>query len=233
MSSSVHVALREEEISTGMPMVSNTAWVGTVTDRVAATATAPAGIRVAWQGEEATVVPLSACHLVNGQIVVQFAVGSITSEAMRQTGVQTRILDGDETLTLPIITEMLHTEAVWRESGNVRIHVRGEEFPYTTTEETTHEELQVEQVAVGRVLADGETAEPRQEGDVYIVPVIREEVVMTKRRILDHELRVTKRAVATMQTVETTLRRTCATVDAGALAARTHVDAALLRQREE
>lgn len=232
MDASVSPFVREGDIVTGMPVISNTSWTGTVSDIVAETAGAPAGVRIAWQGDGETVVPLSACRVSEGMLVVQFATTPTTDAANMQQGERTSGLASDESLTLPLITETLHTDVVWRDAGTVRIHLRAEEFPQTATEETSYEELDVQQVAVGRVLAEDERVEPRQEGEVYILPVIREELVVTKRRILDHELRLTKRQVTTTQTVETTLRRTRATVEAGALAKRIHVDEAISQDAE-
>ncbi len=169
------------------------------------------------------------------EVVVPYGVTAVTSRRVVRSVAEgetiaterTLVLTGDETLTVPLVAEMLAAEAVWRDAGIVRLRLHGEEFSQTVSAETIREELYTEQVAIGRVLADGEVVEPRQEGDVYVLPVIREEAVVVKRRILDHELRVTKRAVTETQTVEATLRRTHATVDAGNLSARTHVEGAM------
>jgi len=109
------------------------------------------------------------------------------------------------------------------------IRLRGEDVPQTFTEQTEREELMVEQVNIGRILADGEIVEPRQEGDRHIIPIVIEEAVVVKRRVLVHELVVTKRTVSATQTVKTTVRRMYPEIESGALADRTHIAADIVR----
>ncbi len=142
--------------------------------------------------------------------------------ASATTGREAIEMREEERVVVPIIEEQLEAHPEWRESGNVRLNVRTEEVPQSVTQDVQREEVLVERVAVGRALADGEDVSPRQEGDVYIVPVIVEEVVVTTRRVLAEEVRLTKRMVTVPQTVETTLRRQQVEVEGGALADRIH-----------
>jgi hypothetical protein len=48
----------------------------------------------------------------------------------------------------------------------------------------------IEELAIGRLLADGEVPSQRQEGDVTIIPVIEERLVMIKQRVLVKEVRI-------------------------------------------
>jgi len=228
MRNQVQATAQATEITPGMPVVSNTSWAGTVVIYIAATSGQPAAIRVRWQDGEETTVPLNACEVRDGEVIVQFAASTPTTA---DRGTMT-VEDG-ETLTVPIITEVMHTETVWREAGVVTVRVQTEETPQTLTAQAVHEEAFVEQVEIGRVLADGEVVEPRQEGDVSIIPMVREEAVLVIRRVLVHELRVSKRPVATTETVQTTLRQTRVSVDAGTLASRTHIDAAVTKGERE
>jgi len=59
---------------------------------------------------------------------------------------------------------------------------------------------------MNRVLEEGETAEPRQEGDLWIIPVIEEELVVLKRQVVKEEIRVTKRRVTREETVREEVR---------------------------
>lgn len=129
---------------------------------------------------------------------------------------------GDERVVVPIIEEQLEAHPEWRESGNVRLGVRTEEVQQSVTQDVQREEVLVERVAVGRALAEGEEVSPRQEGDMYIMPVIVEEVVVSTRRVLAEEVRVTKRMVTVPQTVEATLRRQQVEVEGGTLSDRIH-----------
>jgi len=203
----------------GMPVRSNTAWTGRVTNVIAATAHDEGALRVAWDGDGETMVPLSACTITNERVMVQFAADAETGSAARP---EAMVMDR-ESVTVPIIEEEVTAEAVWRKSGSVMIRLRSEELPRTFTEQTEREELVVEQVEIGRVLAEGEVLEPRQEGDRHIIPIVVEEAVIVKRRVLAHELHITKRTVAATQTVETTIRRVYSEIESGALADRTHI----------
>jgi stress response protein YsnF len=77
-------------------------------------------------------------------------------------------------------------------------------------------------VAVGLPLADGAAAEPRREGEVWIIPIVEEVPVVTMQRMVTKEVRVTKRTVRAERTVAGTVRRRRVEVDAGDLAGRVH-----------
>ncbi|MDQ2787821.1 MAG: YsnF/AvaK domain-containing protein [Chloroflexota bacterium] len=218
-------ATRQPTPRAGMPVRSNTAWTGRVTNVIAATANDEGAIRVAWDGDGETEVPLSACTITDERVMVQFASDAETGSTARPGAL---VMNRDR-VTVPIIEEEITTETVWRESGSVMIRLRSEDLPRTFTEQTEREELVVEQVDIGRVLADGEVLEPRQEGDRHIIPIVVEEAVVVKRRVLAHELHVTKRIVAATQTVETTVRRVYPEIESGALADRIHIAASVTR----
>jgi|GEM_PF-6954880 len=95
----------------------------------------------------------------------------------------------------------------WVETGAVLIRKGVEVYPQTIPVEVLHEEVHVETVPANRVLAEGEVATPRQEGDVLIIPVVHEELVAVKRYVVREELRVTKVRVAGVQEVSGTVRR--------------------------
>lgn len=218
-------ATRQPSPRAGMMVVSNTAWTGRVVDVIAATPGAEGAIRVAWDGDGETIVPLSACSAAGDRVMVQFAAEEGSRTSSRPDAM---VMDRD-TVTVPIIEEAIAAEAVWRDAGSVMIRLRSEDVPRTFTEQTEREELMVEQVDIGRVLADGEVVVPRQEGDRHIIPIVIEEAVVVKRRVLVHELVVTKRTVSATQTVETTVRRMYPEIESGALADRTHIAANVAR----
>ncbi len=127
-------------------------------------------------------------------------------------------------ITVPVIEEQLSARPEWHDAGNITVRTQTEEVPQTFTQQVEREEAFVERVSVGRILAEGETVEPRQEGDTFIMPVIVEEAVVITRRVLAEEVRITKRTVQTTQTVQTTTRRQRAEVDSGSLGERVHDD---------
>ncbi len=208
-----------------MVVLSNTTWTGRVVAVLAPPMHDEAAIRVAWDGDGETIVPLSACSPVGDQVMVQFA-----TEDDSQTGKQpTAMVMDRDAFTVPIIEEEVTAQAVWRDSGEVTIRLRTEDVPQTLTAQVAREEVTVEQVDLNRPLDASEEVSPRQEGDCWIIPVVIEEAVIVKRRVLSHELHITKRTVTATQTVETTTRHTRPEIDGGALADRTHIAPGIAR----
>jgi uncharacterized protein (TIGR02271 family) len=94
-------------------------------------------------------------------------------------------------VVIPRYEEVLHVDKRAVETGRVRIikSVRTEEChvdrPLTT------EQVDVQRVAVNQFVHD--VPQVRQDGDVLIVPVIEEVLVIEKRLMLKEELRITRR----------------------------------------
>jgi len=116
-------------------------------------------------------------------------------------------LQPGQSLTVPVVEETLVPVTRWQEAGalEVRKTVR------TETQEldvpVRYEEATIERVPLNRVLAQGEALAPRQEGDTWIVPVVREEVVVVKQQVLVEELRITKQVRTTTQHIAEQVRR--------------------------
>ncbi len=208
-------ATRRSLPQVGMAVASNTSWTGRVVEVIAATRDQEGAIRVAWDGDGETIVPLSACSPAGDRVMVQFAAEG-TGMAARPDAM---VLDR-ERVTVPILEEELRAGVVWREAGAVRLRVQTEEVPQSLSRVAAHEELVIEEVVIGLPLKDGEAAEPRREGDVWIIPIVEEVPVVTMRRMVAKEVRITKRTVEAERTVEATVRRQRVEVDAGALAER-------------
>jgi len=109
--------------------------------------------------------------------------------------------------TMQLIQEHLDVSKQWVEAGAVVITKTVETVPMTVPVELTHEEIELQRLPVERLLADGEAALPRQEGDTLIIPVVEEELVVVKRRVVREEWRLTKRRVAQRREVQDTVRR--------------------------
>ena len=102
-----------------------------------------------------------------------------------------------------------------------RPHRDGRDSPDPLARDATGRSL-FERVTVGRVLAEGEEVMQRDEDGVTIIPVIVEEAVVVTRRVLAEELRITKRTIPTVQTVQAVTRKERVEIDAGDLADRVH-----------
>ena len=126
-------------------------------------------------------------------------------------------------MVVPVIEERLIADTRWREAGSVTFHLRTEEVPETVEEYVTREELEVEEVAVGRLLATDEVPAQRQEGDTLVIPVVEERLVMVKQRVLVKEVRVSTRSRTETREVTETVRRQRVEIDGGDLADRVRV----------
>jgi len=112
-------------------------------------------------------------------------------EANEAAPVMTDVTPG-QPLTVPLVEETLVPVTQWHEAGALEIHKTVQTVTQELDVPVRYEEATVERVPVNRVLAEGEQPAQRQEGDTLIVPVIREEIVVVKQRILIEELRITK-----------------------------------------
>lgn len=113
--------------------------------------------------------------------------------------------------TLPLATEELDVRIRKVERGAVRVSKRVREHEELLEQPLTHEEVEVERIAIGRPV---ETApEPRYEGDVLVVPVVAEVAVLTKQLVLKEELRIRRRPVTRMHRERVQLRSEDASVE--------------------
>ncbi|HEU4329189.1 MAG TPA: YsnF/AvaK domain-containing protein [Roseiflexaceae bacterium] len=118
--------------------------------------------------------------------------------------VRQRTLDADEA-TLEVIEETLSVEKRRVETGRVRVQKLVREHEEQIDEPLLREEVEVERVPINQVI-DAPVG-IRQEGDVTIVPVIEEVLVVEKRLVLKEELRITRREHVERAQQTVTLRR--------------------------
>jgi len=108
-------------------------------------------------------------------------------------------------LTVPIIEEKLDVGKRTVELGSLEIRKTVEQFQEARRLPLSFDQLDVQHVEVNRPL--DAPLEPRYEGDVLIIPVMEEVLVIEKRLMLKEEVRVSKRQVTRVQQVNETLRR--------------------------
>lgn len=104
-------------------------------------------------------------------------------------------------------------DKTWKQAGEALLKKKVETTAESMPVELRYEQLQIERVPVNRVLAEGEQAALRQDGDVLIVPVVEEELVVLKRRVVREELRVTKQSLVRPETARETIRKERIDVD--------------------
>jgi stress response protein YsnF len=99
-----------------------------------------------------------------------------------------------ETIKVPISEEVLTVDTRRVDTGRgVRVHKTVHAEPVRIDETLAREEIAVRHVPVDRTLAQDETLPAtRYEGDVLIVPVLEEVVVVERRIRLKEELHITR-----------------------------------------
>ena len=131
-----------------------------------------------------------------------------------------RIDDGS--IVVPLVDERLEVQKQWVQSGEVVVRKSTQTSQQTIPVELQHEEVQIDRVPVNRPLAYGEQTQPWWDGEVMVVPVVEEEIVVSKRLVLREEVRISKRKVSRQETVSDTIRSQQVDIDTtGSLRPRT------------
>lgn len=120
-------------------------------------------------------------------------------------------MSNEEEQTIPLSEELVSVgkESVVR--ARVRIATTTRERLVPVEQELVREEVEVERVPINRTIEA--VPEPRQEGDVLIIPVVEEELVVTKRLVLREELRISKRLTRRTEQMTVPVRTQEAVVD--------------------
>lgn len=106
--------------------------------------------------------------------------------------------------TVTAVEEQLQVATREVETGRVRLSKRVELREETVDVPLLREEVEVRRVAVGREL--DAPVDVRHEGDVMIVPVMEEVLVLRKQLVLKEELHVSRRRVEAHRPQQVTLR---------------------------
>lgn len=106
-----------------------------------------------------------------------------------------QLVIGRQTVSDGVVRVATHTQSIW-ESAEV---------------ELGGDEVDVERVAFGTVV--DAAPQVRIEGDVTIVPVLEERLVVEKRLVLVEEIRITRRKTFRTERVEADLRKQTASVE--------------------
>ena len=114
---------------------------------------------------------------------------------------------GRHELKVPLVEEQLTARKTTRKAGELVVKREVTEHVQKVPVDLNYEEVQVERVAVNRPLPRGRRPVPRQEGDTLIVPIVEEEVVVSKRLIVREELRITKRRLVRHEEFSDTVRK--------------------------
>jgi uncharacterized protein (TIGR02271 family) len=116
-----------------------------------------------------------------------------------------RLNGGEERLTIPLVEEQLDIATRVVELGHVTVRKKVDEFLDERAVTLRHQEVEVERVPVDQLVP--ELIQPYMDGDVYVVPVIEEEVVIERRLRLKEELRIRRVLGQHDETLQTPFRR--------------------------
>ena len=117
---------------------------------------------------------------------------------------------GDATV-IPVIEEQLLVEKQVVDTGRLLVNKTVREEEQVVTTPLSHDEITVERVSLNQYV---ETAPAVwYEGDLTVVPVVKEVLVLEKRLMLVEEVHITKRRVTTDETQRVMLRREEVTVE--------------------
>ena len=116
-----------------------------------------------------------------------------------------------EDVVVPVLKEELEIHKELRKTGTVRILKTVRELEEAVNESLAFETVDIERVPMD-LIVDG-PPQIRTEGDITIIPVVKEELVVTKRLRVVEELRVTKRMSASDYQENVTVRAEEVTVE--------------------
>ncbi len=108
-------------------------------------------------------------------------------------------------ITIPLAQEELSLEKRRVETGRVRVETATELLNETIRTQLESSEVEIRRVEVGREVDHVPTV--RVEGDVTIVPVLEEILVIEKRLVLKEELHISKRIVTEQAEVTVPVRK--------------------------
>ena len=93
-----------------------------------------------------------------------------------------------ESLVIPLVSETLEIGKEKVVTGGVRVSTQVTERVETVDLPLRREEVQIERVPINRPVS--EAPQPRQEGDVWVVPILEEVLVVEKKLFLKEEVRI-------------------------------------------
>ncbi len=114
-------------------------------------------------------------------------------------------------IVIPLLAEQLNIARQKVLTGGVRVHKTVSERTETVDEPTLREELEIQRVAVNQFITEPPAV--RYEGDVMIVPLLEEVLVIEKKLVLREEIRIITRRDTLRNPQQIVVRREEATLE--------------------
>jgi uncharacterized protein (TIGR02271 family) len=109
-------------------------------------------------------------------------------------------------LRVPVLQEEAHVAKRERDTERVQVRTSVSHRQVTLDETVEREEVEVRRVAVGREVSEAPAI--REEGDLTIIPVLEERLVVEKRLFLIEEIHLVRHRTTEAVSIPTELRRT-------------------------
>ena len=124
-------------------------------------------------------------------------------------------MDGDHSpAKIPVVEEKAVASVRQAVTGRVRVSTLTETFAEVVRQELQGMRTDVVRMTVNRTLEAGEAPpQPRVEGNVMIIPIFEEVIVVEKRLVLKEELHITQHVTTETVEVPVDLRRQRAVVE--------------------
>jgi uncharacterized protein (TIGR02271 family) len=113
--------------------------------------------------------------------------------------------------TIPIVEEHLSVEKRQVATGKVRVRTETEVLEELVQLDLVHDEVEVTRVPVNQEVETAPSV--RHEGDVTIIPVLEERLVVEKRLVLTEEIHVSRRVTSIPTEMPVTVRKQHAVID--------------------
>jgi stress response protein YsnF len=130
---------------------------------------------------------------------------SVPAASAAVSAAHRRLHEGEQQLNIPIVEEQVEVDTRIVELGHVTVQKKVDEFLDERSVSLRHQQVEIERVPVDRII--DEIIEPYLDGDVYVVPIIEEEIVVTRRLRLKEELRVQRTIGHHEESLQTPFRR--------------------------
>jgi uncharacterized protein (TIGR02271 family) len=118
--------------------------------------------------------------------------------------------DGEEQV-VPVIEEELVTGSETVKTGSVRVKKEVQQTRKTVSMPAVRDVVKVSRIPVGRVIET--MPQVREEGDIVVVPVVEEEIVVRKRLVLKEEIHIQRRRTRSEISKDVTLNKESASIE--------------------
>ncbi len=195
------------QATVGMRVEANDGYLGTVSD----TALQDGGLTyllVRTEDGRSLLVTAEAISEVTKERVRLHLSGAELRERSGSLSAETLLnLQRGGSLVVPLVAERLVVGKREVSLGELRIIKRVEQEQAEQQVSLTHDNLQVERIAINQPVDPAAIPVSREENGVLIVPVLREVLVVQKQLLLVEEVRISRQQVTEQQTVSDVVRR--------------------------